>query len=185
VDFRERKRRRPQVPGTNFDCSGGQFFNPNRRALNLQLASVKGQITFASWTVRMGAPEGTAPVPFRSEGTIRLTNARAGTFQDERALWPKRGDLLLDGFVYGSFGPGCPTAAADRLEWLALDTTAGVQRYQQLAKLGQADKWQPDPRPTAPPLARMARWALWVQVVIGWILATLFVAGISGLIRRL
>ena len=280
--------------GTNFDCSGGEFFNPNGRALNLQLANVKGQITLASWTVKMGAPEGTAPVPFRSDGTIKLTNARAGTFQDERALWPKRGDLLLEGFVYGSFGAGSPTAAADRLAWISLDTTAGVQPYGQVAqvlkesgdmrgaqqvliameaiaaqndlapsrwirssigygyepenamvgllmvtgvgallawrlqrmrmmvptekdasvawkqdaalpeyypafqplifslektfplvKLGQADKWQPDPRPAAPPLAKVARWALWVQVVLGWILATLFVAGISGLIRRL
>lgn len=66
-----------------------------------------------------------------------------------------------------------------------------------LVKLGQADKWQPDPEPA--PLSagtwfrRFLRWTgkprfmrvvIWVQILLSWLLATLFVAGISGLIRH-
>jgi hypothetical protein len=67
-----------------------------------------------------------------------------------------------------------------------------------LVKLGQADRWQPDPdphwqhRPTkwaprwlalvlSPPLLR---WFRWGQICLGWILATLFVAGVTGIVRK-
>ncbi len=66
-----------------------------------------------------------------------------------------------------------------------------------LVKLGQADRWQPDPnhsqyRPTkwAPRWLRLVlsppllRWFRWVQICLGWILATLFVAGITGIVRK-
>jgi hypothetical protein len=47
-----------------------------------------------------------------------------------------------------------------------------------LVKLGQADKWQPDAR------AAGVRWFLWVQVLLGWLFATLFVAGVSGIVQH-
>jgi hypothetical protein len=100
-----------------------------------------------------------------------------------------------------------------------------------LVKLGQADKWRPDPRPdptaagdqpfvafgkmrpwpslfarverclvslglrantgatrprfaTAATSARLVRWFLWAQILIGWLLATLVVAGVSALLRK-
>jgi hypothetical protein len=68
-----------------------------------------------------------------------------------------------------------------------------------LVKLGQADKWQPAPAPSAaqPPLEgwikrfdrfivppRFLRRFLWVQILLGWLLATLFLAGVSGVIRK-
>jgi hypothetical protein len=32
--------------------------------------------------------------------------------------------------------------------------------------------------------ARFLRWFLWIQILLGWLLATLFLAGVTGIIRR-
>ena len=63
-----------------------------------------------------------------------------------------------------------------------------------LVKLGQADKWQPAPdeRPDSCMIlnsqcvgsARFMRWFIWAQIVLGWLLATLFVAAVSGIVQR-
>jgi hypothetical protein len=58
-------------------------------------------------------------------------------------------------------------------------------------KLGQESSWTPDPAPrnsarapwwlTVPSLLRCFRW---IQIVYGWILGTLFVAGVTGVVRK-
>jgi hypothetical protein len=68
-----------------------------------------------------------------------------------------------------------------------------------LVKLGQADRWQPDPSPKSPSRehenwkARFLSWItssvflrvfLWIQILLGWILATFFAAGVSGIVRK-
>jgi hypothetical protein len=68
-----------------------------------------------------------------------------------------------------------------------------------LVKLGQLDRWQPDPSPHKYviciwnwptcfslwiSLAGSIRWLRWIQTLLGWILATLFVAGVTGIVRR-
>jgi hypothetical protein len=50
-----------------------------------------------------------------------------------------------------------------------------------LVKLGQAEKWQPDPRPT---LGLIMRWFVWIQVVLGWLFATLFGAAVLGIVQH-
>lgn len=77
-----------------------------------------------------------------------------------------------------------------------------------LVKLGQDERWQPDPSPSlqsrVPATTRwgkfkyyvlerpipdkaispgVLRWFRWVMIVLGWVLATFFVAGLSGIIR--
>jgi hypothetical protein len=77
-----------------------------------------------------------------------------------------------------------------------------------LVKLGQDERWQPDPNPQrcAPPVAggklrrvldsaldpfvpdwamtpAALRWIRWIMIGLGWLLATFFVAGLSGIIR--
>lgn len=44
-------------------------------------------------------------------------------------------------------------------------------------KLGQVDKWQADSQSTI-------RWFIWVQILLGWLFATLFVAGVSGIVQH-
>jgi hypothetical protein len=108
-----------------------------------------------------------------------------------------------------------------------------VENSLPLVKLGQADKWQPEPKPASPPpqqgnrairvdrqhiwppflnwlhrllillgllvdpnaealpsrfsrwgtTPRFLRWFLWIQILLGWLLATLFVAGVTGIVR--
>jgi len=45
-----------------------------------------------------------------------------------------------------------------------------------LVKLGQGDKWRP--------LKTGPRWVVWLQILLGWLLATLFVAGIAGVVQH-
>ena len=49
-----------------------------------------------------------------------------------------------------------------------------------LVKLGQADRWQPDPHPRW----RGLRFFRWFQICAGWFFATMFVAGVTGVVRR-
>jgi len=62
-----------------------------------------------------------------------------------------------------------------------------------LVNLGQADLWQPDPSPFAIQKGRVWRRITspgWLrgyrrfQIIVGWIIATLLVAGLTGIIRR-
>jgi hypothetical protein len=106
-----------------------------------------------------------------------------------------------------------------------------VENSLPLVKLGQFDKWQPDPDASTPPprkgkwagrdkpwpralrwlerglvfvgllapvnleeppswfsrvgtSSRFLRWCVWAHILLGWLLATLFVAGVTGIIRK-
>jgi hypothetical protein len=67
-----------------------------------------------------------------------------------------------------------------------------------LVKLGQADHWQPDPNPQwqcsspkhfsrtlcwvlSPAVLRVFRWG---QICLGWFFTTMFVAGVTGIVRK-
>jgi len=83
----------------------------------------------------------------------------------------------------------------DRFHALIYSIESGVP----FVKFGQVDRWQPDPNPTRFvwevsfvsarfPLwisfAGLIRWYRWLQVVSGWLLGTLFIAGVTGVIRN-
>jgi hypothetical protein len=66
-----------------------------------------------------------------------------------------------------------------------------------LVKLGHADKWEPNYRESSSTTGsllrrliagsasgRFMRWFLWLQILLGWLLATLFVAAVSGLVQH-
>jgi len=67
-----------------------------------------------------------------------------------------------------------------------------------LVKLGQAERWQPDPNPqwqcSSPKcFSRLLCWVLspvvlrglrWCQICLGWFFTTMFVAGVSGIVRK-
>jgi len=73
-----------------------------------------------------------------------------------------------------------------------------VENSLPLVNLGQADKWQPEPPAPASrqpgeklfawvwrrlTWRRFLVWFLWFQILLGWLLATLFVGGVTGIIR--
>jgi len=57
-------------------------------------------------------------------------------------------------------------------------------------KLGQDSNWTPDPATPASPRGRWVTWPSflrifrWFQIVFGWIFATFFIAGATGLVRK-
>jgi hypothetical protein len=72
-----------------------------------------------------------------------------------------------------------------------------VENSLPFVKLGEADHWQPDPQPDklfwrTPILpttlwvsfAGLLRWYQWFQILSGWLLGTLFIAGVTGIIRK-
>ena len=51
--------------------------------------------------------------------------------------------------------------------------------------LGQKDHWMPDPNPQVSRWKPgFLRWFRWGQVLLGWLLATLFLAGVTGVVRK-
>jgi hypothetical protein len=102
--------------GGNLECSGGKL-----RALNTQGAKI-GRHLFLQ---KLQAPK---------SGTWDLTNATSDALLDDEESWPAKGNLYLDGFVYGRISEG-PTRAETRLKWLALLSEFKRHPYRQLAKV--------------------------------------------------
>lgn len=72
-----------------------------------------------------------------STGVIDLFNACVGQLFDAEDFWPKKNNLLIDGFEYQSFtGDKTPKSAEKRLKWLRLqpDKPFKPQPYEQLAR---------------------------------------------------
>ncbi len=114
-----------RLPGAKIDGylvgSGTQFGDAS--SLNLEKATVNQAFL---WT-------GLGP---NSPVTLNLAHASIGPMADDEQSWPKKGNLLLDGFTYERIGEG-PTSAEKRLEWLARQPQDKFrpQPYRQLAKV--------------------------------------------------
>ena len=268
--------------GSNLDCSGGQFSR-----VRVQRAAIAGALFWRG-------------IEAAETATLDLANASAGSLVDDEKSWPGKGNLLLDGFVYGHISGKSPRDAKTRLRWLERQDPFRPKPYRQLAKvlreagddrgarrvlfemecrrrqeedrswyerlwgwllkwtigygfypwralgwlvlltalgwgffrqgyfsraiaptdkdayhcfrdhgrlpdgyqrftasiyslenslpfvnLSQKDHWMPDPNHQG--LRRMPgflRWFRWGQVLLGWLLATLFVAGVTGVVRK-
>lgn len=61
-------------------------------------------------------------------------DASVGLLADERASWPLKGKLFVDGFVYRRISAG-PSSSEQRLEWLRRQGNFTPQPYHQLAKV--------------------------------------------------
>ncbi|HJP91221.1 MAG TPA: hypothetical protein VJ875_04645 [Pyrinomonadaceae bacterium] len=69
---------------------------------------------------------------------VDLTDAFVGSIVDDEGSWPKAGNLLLDGFVYGRISGG-PLDVSKRLAWIKRQPSFARQPYRQLASvLGNA-----------------------------------------------
>ncbi|WP_273525018.1 hypothetical protein, partial [Rhodosalinus sediminis] len=76
------------------------------------------------------------------EGVLDLTDAEVSAVCDDRASWPKLGDLMLDRFRYSAItGKGTPLDADARIDWLDRQDPARVgadfwpQPWEQCAKV--------------------------------------------------
>jgi hypothetical protein len=100
--------------GSGLDCNNGRFSN-----LKLYEASIKE--TFF-WNQIRGNP------------VLDLADASVRDFSADKPSWPSKGNLYLDGFVYGGISADLLKDAEWRLKWLDLPQTFSAQPYRQLAK---------------------------------------------------
>ena len=106
--------------GGQFVCDGGIFDNPGGDALSAQgvevqdgvylRCSVQGLVSLRRATFHSALYLGGAIAK------INLSFARAGVLHDDHRTWS--GQIDLEGFVYGSFGPSAPVTAKERIKWL-------------------------------------------------------------------
>jgi hypothetical protein len=102
--------------GGNLECFGGTFSE-----VIAQTSSIKGNFLWRD----IKNPE---------VAKLNLSNASAGSIVDDEKSWPERGNLFLDGFVYGRFSGGA-TDACSRLKWLDRQDPFAPRPYRQLAKV--------------------------------------------------
>ncbi len=97
---------------------------------------------------------------------------------------------------YASFEAHCyPTTEYERFHTIPYS----FENSFPLVKLGVQDKWAPAPETrvlacasngwTSPVLQvisapRFLRWFRWIQICSGWVLTTLFVGGVTGILRK-
>ena len=129
--------------GANLECDNSSFKNPGGNALTAHGLKVKGGLY-----LRNG---------FRAKGTVSLVSAEiavlqickltkpdqlsldlrhtcVGTLWDDADSWPKKGGLLLHGFVYENIAEEAPREAQDRIKWLHRQGDKFLpQPYEQLA----------------------------------------------------
>ena len=108
-----------QIAGS-FNASKGSFFEIN--AQNIRI----GKTLF--WT----------EIKNVEYAKLDLVNASTGELVDDRVSWPEKGNLVLDGFIYGRVAGG-PKDSASRLEWLNRQSPFTPQPYRQLAKVLRND----------------------------------------------
>ena len=106
----------------DFDCIGGTFVNPQRKehsgtgmALFAGSVDVKGNVDLsedfrAEGWVSLEVSRIAGDLGFRKgifkAATLDLRDASASSILDADQIWPQRGKLYLDGFVYGRIGEG-------------------------------------------------------------------------------
>ena len=114
-------------------------------------------------------------------------------YYPQRAIWAL-GILILAGWlIYARAYAVRVIVPTDKEAWTALRSSQpslvgnypafspfiySLENSLPLVKLGQADKWQPERE------HRALLYFLRLQILLGWLLATFFVAGVSGVVHK-
>jgi hypothetical protein len=138
--------------GGNLDCTGGTFNNPPQEGVSESGVAIQATgIVVKSAVFLTDGFRAVGVVTMENaritgaflcgrgnfdRATLDLTDASAATLNDSVAVWPSKGQLSLDGFVYGRISSG-PINVDERLAWLALQTQAPFRPrpYLQLARV--------------------------------------------------
>jgi sRNA-binding regulator protein Hfq len=132
--------------GRDLDCQGGHFSKPGGRALAVESSKIEGNVFLRKGFRARGnvslvrATMGSLVIwnVLEADQTIlHLELAKAETFWDEEASWPKSENLYLDGFRYDRLYEDAPFQAASRKKWLGLQSRDKFrpQPYEQLASV--------------------------------------------------
>jgi hypothetical protein len=110
--------------GGDVICHAGLFDNPGADAPVFERARIAGTLFLNR-------------LSFAPKGAIDLVDAQVSQLVDDRASWPGKGELKLEGFAYGTLAGSSPVDAGGRIEWLNLQPggTSPQQPFQQLAKV--------------------------------------------------
>jgi hypothetical protein len=102
--------------GGDFVCTGGTFEDLNLERTVMRKAFFWREV--------------------KSSALLDLGHASVGTLTDDEGSWPAKGNLRLDGFVYGGIiGENTPRDTESSLDWLDRQAEFAPQPYRQLAKL--------------------------------------------------
>ena len=125
---------------------GGVFLRNGFRAdgeVRLAGAQIEGNLycskaTFHGGVIAVGTVV-KGPLIWRSivdpgQARLTLTNASVNGLIDDPESWPAKGNLFINGFVYGQILDG-PKNATIRNKWLELQVPFSPQPYRQLAKV--------------------------------------------------
>jgi len=95
-------------------------------------------------------------------------------------------------YAHGLMAPSSPAILTDSFYRASGATPSGYPRFQApaysldaflpIVNLHQEDFWLPD---AGKPFGAFIRFYLWIHILSGWFLSTLFVSGVTGLVRRL
>lgn len=117
-------------------------------------------------------------------------------YHPERAIWALAFLILLGWFVYAKSYPAGRIVPTEKEAYAEFKKPEGklpaqypafspaiysLENSVPLVKLDQAARWQPDPAAAWPPFVR---WFLRLQILLGWVLATFFVAGVTGIVHK-
>jgi hypothetical protein len=117
-------------------------------------------------------------------------------YHPERAIWALAILVVLGWVVYGASYSAGRMAPTEKEAYTEFKKPGGklpaqypafspaiysLENSVPLVKLDQAVKWQPDPAAAWPPFVR---WFLRLQILLGWVLATFFVAGVTGIVHK-
>lgn len=128
------------------ECQGSTFINPNKMALNCYRITVENAVALSDGfkvdgLVNMSNAIIRGVLQWRNIDTpklvkLNLEDAIVGTIWDDKDSWPEKGNLFLQGFVYGNIHKNSPRAFNDRLEWIYRQGNNFLaQPYEQLAKV--------------------------------------------------
>lgn len=140
--------------GGDFEAWKGDFTNPGTNALSARNATIGGRAILrdgfradgrVSFLLASAQTFEWRGIKDPDKVVLDLRSARVGSFIDEKASWPKAGNLLLRSFVYDEISAVPQVAVAERLNWLRLQPTNAFlhQPYEQyaavLTKMGHED----------------------------------------------
>ena len=123
------------------------------------------------------------------QGLVTLSSASAGRLVDDMKSWPD--EIRIDNFTYGSFEQGAPLTSK-RLGWLRRQKEFSPQPYEQVLQVLRRMGYEKDARgiarakqddlKTKGKLGWPAR--LWLHIASGWIVTTVVVTGLTGLVKK-
>jgi hypothetical protein len=125
----------------------------------------------------------------------RMVVSQLDDYREDRegGYWPTHGMLRLGGLTYGGISSVAAgkADAKQRLEWIRYQYEPPVgfraawkaRRDKQSAPADQADFWAPN-ADASRPWDWLSVWVTYVSTGLGWLFATLAVAGYTGLARN-